>query len=204
MKRMKLTKLIVGLSVGLLLMALLAFNGAGHALAACSPGVTEQCPTITTDVIPGVLSVTASSPAPFNVAVGGSNTTTLPITANDERGGSPSTGWTVSLSMTQLTGASTATLSTTGTVSLTGLTIGCGPDGCSDTGLTATTCQITTPEAIITDGTTGATVCDTGFQPTTVDQGEVQLNPTLKVAVPFNAVQDTYTSTVTVTIATAT
>ncbi|HLX58518.1 MAG TPA: hypothetical protein VKR83_15990 [Ktedonobacteraceae bacterium] len=209
MRRTKLTKPIVGLSIGLLLVALFAFSGAGRAFAAActTPNTTTACDTVTAIISGGGLAATTTPPPSISITEPGTGSTTLPITAVDDRGGTP-LGWTVSLTLSTFTSVTpAATLSNTGTASLTGLTITdctATPTICSDTGLASVpTCIITTaaPIVITTDGATAARVCDTGIDPASVDQGTIVLTPTITVAVPFNATPGTYTSNAVVTIA---
>lgn len=164
--------------------------------------------TGTASVTGGTLSEAISaSPTTTSITLNGTNqtlTNTLVLTVADSTG--TGNGWNLTLSATNFTGSgnfngsttpTSQSLATSGTLSITGVTAACAP------GSTCTnpTNSITYPAAVTTAATSPTPIkfYNAG---TSTGMGKFTIDPTLTVSIPANAYATTYTSTITLAIAT--
>lgn len=155
--------------------------------------------TGTATITGGSLAMAASDAPTLTATLNGTNQTvtdTFLIDAKDNRG--TGAGWKLQITSTQFStgGATPKTLSTTA-ASITGATVVCDAGTCTNP-----TNGITYPLTVPAGSTAPAAVSlynaalDTGM-------GDFTVTPTFQVAVPANAYAGAYSSTVTLTIATA-
>lgn len=178
-------------SLGLGLAAMLAVSAVVPALADTVTG--------TVGITGGTLAMAATDAPALTATLNGTNqnvTDTFVIDAKDNTG--TGAGWKLQITSTQFStgGATPKTLSTTA-ASLTGVTAVCDAGTC-----TAPTNGITYPLTVPAGATAPAAV---SFYNAAVNtgMGDFTVTPTLQVAVPANAYAGTYSSTVTITIASA-
>ncbi|MFL5656006.1 MAG: WxL domain-containing protein [Ktedonobacteraceae bacterium] len=191
------------LATSCVLVMLLALNDIGSAFAGggCneSHAICTGTSTATFDLVDDPLSLTTNDPSFSNYTLGDATlpNSTLPISVNDGRG--TGAGWTVSITMTQFKGPESSNLNTLpeeNVASFTAMSPACaGNSTCTLPG--GSSCSISPTLVVTMNGSTSTQLCDSG---TNAGKGEIALNPKLTLAIPFNTVPDTYSSTITVTV----
>ena|SRR2546422_832297 len=193
MLRIRLKCRPIALSIGFILMAILALSGAGSAFA---DGGGSGSTTITG----GSLSETDAGPTVGNVTLNGldkSVAITMPLTVIDATGSG--SGWNVTITSTTFStsGGTPHTLSTTATT-VSNITQACHT---GSTCTSATNSVSYSPTALtVPAGSSAPTAVKLFNAALNTGMGEIDLTPTVSVALPANIYAGTYSSTITLAI----
>ena len=189
MLRIRLKCRPIALSIGFILMAILALSGAGSAFA---DGGGSGSTTITG----GSLSETDAGPTVGNVTLNGldkSVAITMPLTVIDATGSG--SGWNVTITSTTFStgGGSPHTLTTAPVVSA--VSVACVSGSTCTDPTNAITYNLTVPA-----GSSAPTAVKLFNAALNTGMGEIDLTPTVSVALPANIYAGTYSSTITLAI----
>ena len=200
-RKLKITISIVAARYVLMLLLTLSNIGPAFAGGGCngSSMVCTGTSTVTFDLVDDPLTLTTNQPSFSSYTLGDATqpSSVLPITVDDARG--TGAGWTVSITLTQFKGPESSNpnmLPEENIASFTAMSPACAGGTC--TLPDSSSCSISsTPLHVTMDGSTPTQLCDSG---TGAGKGVITLDPTLTLAIPFNSVPDTYSSTITVTV----
>jgi hypothetical protein len=182
---------LVGLGVGVLLVAALTIGGAATALA--------DSASATTTITGGTLTEATSSAPTISATLNGTDQTptyTMAIDTNDATGSGA--GWNLTITSTQFTtgGTTPKTLSTSAS-SVTSAVAVCKQGTCTNP-----TNSITYPFTIPA-GSTPPTAVKLFNAAVNTGMGDFTVTPTVSVAIPANSYAGTYTSTITLAVISA-
>ena len=145
------------------------------------------------------LSVAANGTPSFNLTLNGTDQTatyTLPVSVVDARGLSTGGGWNLTVTSTQFNDGAGHTFPTSAST-ITSVTSGCG----TNSTCTLPTNNVTNTNLALPAGPTAPTAVKYVNAANQTGMGTANVNANVSVAVPANAFAGTYSSTVTVSIA---